>query len=92
VDRSLYPPVVLPFFFLLLISGFIFFAVFASAVNSVFVSLGLPPWAAYLFLLVSFIGSFVNIPLKDVSVEEEEVRYESNPFSVCSILCERSKG
>jgi uncharacterized membrane protein len=80
MDRPFYPPVVLPFFFLLLISGFLFFVIFASAVNSVFVSLGLPSWIAYPLLLVSFIGSFVNIPLKDVSVEEEEVRYESNPF------------
>jgi len=78
MDRPIYPPVVLPFLFFLLLFGFILFFIFASAVNAVFTALGLPPWTAYVLFILSIAGSFINIPIK--TIEVEEVRYKIDTF------------
>jgi len=80
MDRPIYPPVVFPFLFFLLLLAFVFFTLFASAVNAVFATLGLPAWVAYPLLFLSLVGSFINIPVKEVAVEIEEVRYGMGPF------------
>ena len=69
-----YPPIILPFLILLIIFTFIFFSLFATAVNAVFVALGIPAWVAYLLLILSFVGSFVNIPIKEIYNETEYVK------------------
>ncbi|MDY6986273.1 MAG: DUF1614 domain-containing protein [Candidatus Thermoplasmatota archaeon] len=78
MDRPIYPPVVLPFLLFLLFFGFLFFFIFASAVNAVFTALGLPPWTAYALFITSLAGSFINIPMK--TIEVEEVRYKVDTF------------
>lgn len=80
MDRQIYPPLVFPFLFFLLLFGLFFFLIFASAVNAVFTTLGLPPWSAYLLFFLSLAGSFINIPVKDVTVEVDEVRYAVDTF------------
>ena len=69
-----YPPIILPFLLLLFIFTFIFFSLFATAVNAVFLALGIPVWSAYLLLILSFLGSFVNIPIKEVHTEVEYIK------------------
>lgn len=62
----------------LLLMLFILF--FVGAINEVFQVLGFPPWAAVVLLFGVLLGSFVNIPVWQVTGQQEHVSYDTSKF------------
>lgn len=57
-------------FLLLLILGVVFFLVIVEFIGLAFIKLGFPPEYSILLLLLSLIGSHVNIPIKVIKSQE----------------------
>ena len=69
--KMVYPPVPMPFFILngLVVLALIVYIVF-YLMSRAFGNLGLSGWAVAGFLLVSLLGSAINIPLKRIKCKE----------------------
>lgn len=76
MDRMVHAPVSMSFFFLLLILvPLLLFMLFINIISISFAKLGFNPFFAFLLLFGSLIGSFINIPLKEVESEGTFVTY-----------------
>ena len=81
MDRMIQTPVSLPFFLILLLLiplllGFIFINVISIS----FSKLGFPPSFAFILLLGSLIGSFINVPLTKVESEGDVLTYKPSKY------------
>ncbi len=69
---------ILFFFFFLFLLGFLFIFIHLGLITIAFESIGLGPAQVFSFLLLSLIGSYINIPIKKIPgqtiVEIEKVR------------------
>ncbi|RLF78761.1 hypothetical protein DRN39_00165 [Thermococci archaeon] len=65
--RYLFPPLALPFIILLVFLLPLLFILFAGTITLAFRKLGLPLSVAYTLFWASLIGSFINIPVKEVT-------------------------
>lgn len=71
-------PYTLSFFFSLFILTFFLFFLFLFGIPLAFYKLGIPPAIAYFLLILSLIGSSINIPIKEI--EGEEIEYTEISF------------
>ncbi|HPR42265.1 MAG TPA: DUF1614 domain-containing protein [Candidatus Methanofastidiosa archaeon] len=74
--RMMYLPLGNPILFLMLIFIPIFFIMlFINVVQDAFMNLGLPPMAASFFVVLSIVGSLINIPIREYKFTRT-VRYD----------------
>jgi uncharacterized membrane protein len=74
MPRFVYRRTTAPFIFLLLlILGVVFFLITIDIIGLAFTKLGFPPEYSILFLFLSLIGSYVNIPIKVIKSHEPAI-------------------
>lgn len=81
MDRMIQTPVSMPFFFILLLLLPILLAmIFINIISISFVRLGFHPSFAFILMFGSLIGSFINIPLKEVESTGDVLVYKPSRF------------
>ncbi|MBU7015644.1 MAG: DUF1614 domain-containing protein [Theionarchaea archaeon] len=77
MDRFVQSPAGSPLLFLLfMLIPLLVMLLIINLIDVSFAKLGLPPSLAFFLLFGSLLGSFINIPIKDVKTEGEVLRYE----------------
>lgn len=74
--KIFYLPLALPLFLLMLAITLIF----PLFIGGAFLRLGLPPWIAFLILVMSILGSAINIPVKSFYREEDVIKIKASNF------------
>jgi len=77
-------------FLLILLIPLLFIMLFINAVTEAFIHLGLPPFAASILVLLSIVGSLINIPIKEVK-RTSAVEFRAQPNSLFSFMYPQSR-